>query len=156
MRDQPSELSSWRSPGGAKAWFRQNFAITRNPMEADEIRGLCVRARTTTDADDRARMIVQFLGLGHLADPALDREVDDAFGVLNRQAPALGQLPVLNANEPEGIIRWCQFVLSQPADQAIALSKPLHRVMGDLTDEAAIEVGRVLRWAMFEERPQPR
>ena len=57
---------------------------------------------------------------------------------------------------PEGIIRWCRYVLSQPSDQAMALSKPLHPVMGNLTDEAAIAVGQVLRWAMFEERPEPR
>jgi len=96
------------------------------------------------------------LGLGHLADPALDREVDDALVVPNQQAPALDRLPVLNAAQPEGIIRWCRYVLSQPADQAIALSKPLHPVMGNLTDEAAIAVGQVLRWAMFGDRPEPR
>jgi hypothetical protein len=108
MSEQPGESSSWRCPGGAKAWFQQNLTVTRTARSPDEIRCLCVHARTTTDADDRARLIVQFLGLGHLADPALDREVDDAFGVLNGQAPALAQLPVLNANEPEGIIRWCR------------------------------------------------
>ena len=124
MNENQVESGTWGKPGSAKAWFRKH---------------------AVTGADDRARMIIQLLGLGHLADPALDREVDDALVVPNQQAPALDQLPVLNANEPEGITRWCRYVLSQPADQAIALSQPLHPVMGKLTDDAAIAVGRVLR-----------
>jgi hypothetical protein len=149
-------MSNWGKPGTAKAWCRRHVTFVRVPRGEQEIRCFCAQARAATDADARARMIVQLLGLGHLADPALDREADDALAALNAQAPAIPQLPVLNANEPEGIIRWCRYVLSQPADRAIVLSRPLHPVMGRLTDEAAPAVGRVLRWAMFKERPQPR
>ncbi len=60
------------------------------------------------------------------------------------RAPAPDPLPVLNADEPEGIIRWCRYVLSQPAERAIELSRSLHAVMGSLTDEAAVAVERVL------------
>jgi hypothetical protein len=39
-------------------------------------------------------------------------------------------------------------------ERAVELSRPLHPVMGNLTDEAAIAAGQVLRWRMFGERPE--
>jgi hypothetical protein len=155
MSAPQGESRSWRCPGGAKAWFRLNLAIVRTPRSPDEIRCLCARARTETDAHARARMIVQFLSLGHLADPALDREVDEAFASLSGRTPALARLPVLDPEQPDGIIRWCRFVLTQPAERAMELCEALHPLMGRHTVETAPAVERALLWALFEKRPAP-
>ena len=100
--------------------------------------------------------MLQLLGLGQLTDPGLNQAADDAFALLNGQERARLRMPVLRADRPEQIVNWCRYILTQPAERAIELSRPLHPVMGNLTREGAIAVGQVLRWAMLGEQPEPR
>ena len=149
-------MSNWDNPGSAKAWFRQHISIPKDTVDEEGVWRLCARARTATGIEEAAHIMVQLLGLGHLTDPGLNQAANDAFAMLNGQDGAPLRLPVLSVGRPEEIVGWCRYILTQPAERAVELSRPLHPVMGNLTDDAAIAVGQVLRWAMFGEQPEPR
>ncbi|MCL4181173.1 MAG: hypothetical protein KJ072_25940 [Verrucomicrobia bacterium] len=145
-------MNNCNTPGSAKAWFREHVTIPRRVVDEEAVWRLCARARMATTIEEQAQNALQLLGLGQLTDPGLNQAADDAFAILNGQAGAPLRLPVLSAGRPEEIVNWCRYILTQPMERAIELSSPLHRVIGNLTNEAALAVGQVLRWAMLGER----
>jgi len=149
-------MSNWNSPGSARRWFRQHVSIPKRVVDEDGVWRLCARARPATDINDQVHIMLQLLGLGQLTDPGLNQAADDAFALLNGQERARLRMPVLRSDRPEQIVNWCRYILTQPAERAIELSRPLHPVMGNLTHEGAIAVGQVLRWGMLGEQPAPR
>jgi hypothetical protein len=149
-------MNNLNTPGSARRWFRQHVSIPKRVVDEEGVWRLCARARTATDINEQAHIMLQLLGLGQLTDPGLNQAADDAFALLNGRDGAPLRLPVLSVGRPEEIVGWCRYILTQPMERAVELSRPLHPVMGNLTHEGALAVGQVLRWGMLGEQPAPR
>jgi hypothetical protein len=76
--------------------------------------------------------MLRLLGLGQLADPVLNQAAKDSFALLNGQEGATLRVPVLNSGHPQEIINWCRYILTQPMERAVELSKTAPPLDGPL------------------------